>query len=274
MKRVIWASHVACSLFFLSACVSTERTVEEEEALPLPTRIIDLSPTITEDLPVRIWGSALLEDHGFRERTEFEHIVNQLEPRAEWDGYVANSYWTLMNHGGPHVDAPNHMIEDAPSIVDYELEQLIGPVHLLDVRSFAPNESVPRSFVEAQGVDPGDIVILFVGYVPPSEPNEFPIYPYLSGEAAEYLAELPIKAFATDALSSDAMPQPEDAPERMDVGPVVHSAFLPRGIPVIEQLVNVESLLNEDNAVFVGFPLKVEGGNGSPIRAAALIYEN
>ena len=39
----------------------------------------------------------------------------------------------------------------------------------------------------------------------------------------------------------------------------MHSAFLLKGIPAIEQLVNVESLLGEDSAVFVGFPLKVEG---------------
>lgn len=274
MKQSIWTSYGASFLFLLSACAATEPTVAEDQAIPLPSRIIDLSPTITEDLPVRIWGSALLKDLGFRERTEFEHVVNQYDPRGEWEGYVANSYWTLMNHGGAHVDAPNHMFEGAPSIVDYELEQLIGPIHVLDVRAFAPNEAVPQSFVEAESVDPGDIVILFVGYVPPSGPNELPRYPYLSGEAAEYLAELPVKAFATDAWSSDGPPEADNAPRGEGLGPVVHSAFLPRGIPAIEQLVNVESLLNEDNAVFVGFPLKVEGGNGSPIRAAALIYEN
>jgi kynurenine formamidase len=41
---------------------------------------------------------------------------------------------------------------------------------------------------------------------------------------------------------------------------------------VFEQLVNVEALVGQDHAVFVGFPLKVKDGDGSPIRAAALVY--
>ncbi len=53
----------------------------------------------------------------------------------------------------------------------------------------------------------------------------------------------------------------------------MHHAFLPRGIPVIEGLlVNLDALLGESNPVFVGFPLKVPDGDGSPIRAAALVY--
>lgn len=33
---------------------------------------------------------------------------------------------------------------------------------------------------------------------------------------------------------------------------------------MFEQLVNVEALLGETDLVFVGFPLKIKGGNGSP----------
>src|SRR5437867_3207159 len=73
---------------------------------PLPKRIIDLSPTITEDLPVRIWGQKLLKDFGFRESTKFEHVELQ-QPL-----YVQNSYLELFNHGGAHVDAPRHLAKD------------------------------------------------------------------------------------------------------------------------------------------------------------------
>ncbi len=41
---------------------------------------------------------------------------------------------------------------------------------------------------------------------------------------------------------------------------------------MIEQLTNVENLVGEQNVVLVGFPLKVQGSNGSSIRAVALIY--
>ena len=50
------------------------------------------------------------------------------------------------------------------------------------------------------------------------------------------------------------------------------ATVLGRDIPVFEQLENLEELIGLENVVFVGFPLKVEGSNGSPIRAAALVY--
>jgi len=98
-------------------------------------------------------------------------------------------------------------------------------------------------------------------------PNELPKYRALSKDAAEYLARLPIKAFATSGLSVDfwlIVPRPYEQS--------VHQSFLSRRIPTIEQLQNVEALVGVQNAVFVGLPLKVKDGDGSPIRAAAFIY--
>lgn len=51
----------------------------------------------------------------------------------------------------------------------------------------------------------------------------------------------------------------------------VHHAFLTRQIPVIEGLRNVEALLDVNTALFVALPLKVPGGDGSPVRAAAFV---
>ncbi len=45
-----------------------------------------------------------------------------------------------------------------------------------------------------------------------------------------------------------------------------------RGIPAIEALVNLEPLIGEELVVFVGFPLKLKGGTGGLMRAAALVY--
>lgn len=105
------------------------------------------------------------------------------------------------------------------------------------------------------------MVLLFTGYVPPTGPEELPQHPYLSGDAAEYLASIPVRAYAIDTWSVDS-PARDDRPRGW---PVVPSAFLLKGIPLIEQLMNVESRLDEEQAVFVGFPLKIEDGNGSPI---------
>ena len=113
------------------ACASSEGRgpIAANAEGPLPERIIDLSPLMTEDLPLRVWGTKLLTDWGFKLHNEVEDVV------AEEPTYVANSYWTLANHGGAHLDAPNHMEKGAKSISDYALEELIGRARLLDFRN-------------------------------------------------------------------------------------------------------------------------------------------
>jgi kynurenine formamidase len=110
-------------------------------------------------------------------------------------------------------------------------------------------------------------VVILTGYAPPTAPEELPTIHALSKDAAEYLAQLQIRAFATDSLSADVwglngLPYEES----------VHHVFLRRGIPIIEQLVNVSALTNVNGAIFVGLPMKVKDGDGSPIRAAASVY--
>lgn len=154
----------------------------------LPTRIIDLSPTITEDLPVRLWGTKALRDRGFSLTTEFRDVVR------ESPFYVANSYWTLMNHGGPHVDAPNHLgTPDGKSIDEYKLETFVGRVRVMDLRSQPRDQKIPLSVIQEYNVEPGDVVLALVGYDPPTAEQDLPSFAYISKEAAEYLADVPVK---------------------------------------------------------------------------------
>lgn len=81
-----------------------------KDPAPIPSKIVDLSETIREDTPLRFWGSKMLKDFGFSETTKFRHVETE-EPL-----YVADSYIELFNHGGPHVDAPNHLDREAPGI--------------------------------------------------------------------------------------------------------------------------------------------------------------
>ncbi len=238
---------------------------------PIPSRIIDLTPTITTDQPVRIWGSRMLSDYGFRETNDFEFVIT----RAPL--YVSNSYWTLFNHTGAHLDAPSHMIEGAQTIDEMPLERLIGRARALDFRHKQPDETISVEEIRQTAVQPGDIALLVVGYNPPTGANELPAYAALSSEAAEYLAELPIQAIGTDGFSIESVAHIYEAVESGVQGnegiTPIHNTFITHNIPIFEVLANLSSLVDLENFVFVGFPLKVSGSDGSPIRAAALIYE-
>ena len=44
-----------------------------------------------------------------------------------------------------------------------------------------------------------------------------------------------------------------------------------RGITHMEGLMNLDQLIDKGRFQFIGFPLKIKGGTGSPIRAVAVV---
>ncbi len=199
--RKFWIIVISCTATVCLSCTSPEDQPANESLTeaPLPNRIVDLSPLVTEDLPLRVWGKKMLTDWGFKLTNEFVDVG------AEEPFYVMNSYWTLFNHGGAHLDAPNHMEKGARSVEQYSLEELIGRARLLDFRTSPADQPIPLKAIEQTKIQPGEIALLMVGYSPPVGDDELPSYPYLSKEAAEYLATLPVKAFGTDAFSVESV---------------------------------------------------------------------
>ena len=255
--------------FLLAACSSSDGV--DQDTAPVPTRVIDLTLAITSDQPVRTWGRRMLTDFGFRETNDFEFVINR-DPV-----YASNSYWTLFNHTGAHLDSPSHMIEGAQTIDVMPLESLIGKGRLLDFRHKGPSETISLDEIRGAAINPGEIALLLVGYGPPTGEQDLPAYPALSPEAADYLAQLPVQAIGTDGFSVESVARMYEAIGNGESGneaiTPIHYSFFRRNIPVFEVLTNLDELVGVDSFVFVGFPLKVEGSDGSPIRAAALIYQ-
>jgi len=241
-----------------------------EPELKMPRAVVDLSPTIGEDFPTVALGEKAIAAFGMAPRTRFDVKVIE-EPL-----YLGEAVYGLSNHVGPHYDPPSHLIKGGKSSDQAPLERFYGKAKLLDFRSKPKDEPLVRADFENRGIEPGDIVLVVVGYQAPSSPEEFPSYAYLSGEAAEYLAQIPIKAFASDMPSLGSMKGYMKLLEQGVTGSEnvcpEHIAFLSREIPNIEGLVNLESLVGEEEIVFAGFPLKIQDGNGAPMRAAALVY--
>ena len=241
-----------------------------EQALFVPEEIIDLGALVTPDLPERVWGPALLATLDFEKQNEFE-VVPWTSESGEDRISGQNSYFTLFNHGGPHVDAPNH-VGFSGGVETYPVESFAGPLKVVDVRGEEAGWTVGREYFEGT-VEPGDVVLIYTGYGPPSG-DDLPIVTALSREAAEYLAQLPVRAFGTDGFSVDS-PQgvgPINAPTAVGRMAPVHDSFLSRGIPAYEQLFNLDRLLDRGRLYFVGVPLSIESGDGMMVRPVALAY--
>lgn len=219
---------------------------------------------------MRSLGPRVFREMGGRDRTTFQHNI------IRTPFYGARSYLEVDNHNGAHYDPPSHVIEGAKSADQIPLERLLGRAVVIDFRTKPKDQPLSAIDFQNRGIRPDDIVIAFVGYTPPAGLDELPSYTFLSGEAAEYLANLPVRAFATDMPSLGGMKHYMELAARGVEGSEhfmpEHFAFLSRDIPVVEGLVNLEAIVDERNVVFVGFPLKIKDGNGAPMRAAALIY--
>lgn len=261
--RIILAALLGGSLL---ACGQSDRTTPA--GVPQPKEIIDLGALVTEDLPQRFWGKKLMTDFGFTESNSFNVIPWEFGPVSGTD-----AYYTLFNHAGPHVDAPNHMGLGG-GLDSYSIESFAGPLKVLDFSDLPVGRSITQEMVEDRGIEPGDIVVIYTGFTPPRSDSEVPETIALMYEAAEYLANIPVRAFGTDSFSVWSMTDktPVNAESEVARAFPTHHAFLSRGIAIYEQLVNVERLLGKERMYFVGAPLNIQDGDGMGVRPVVLVY--
>jgi kynurenine formamidase len=237
-----------------------------------PSEIIDLGALVTEDLPERVWGKALLRENGWDEQNSFSVLTWEQELLG---GVVSgsNSFFTIFNHGGPHVDAPNHIGLDY-GLDGYPISVFSGPVKAFDVSGFPAGRTVGLDFFSEQEIASQDIVLIYTGYAPPAGDDDYPSTITLTREAAEYLAGIPVRAIGTDAWSLYSYDESRPAEAANALGRVapIHEVFLSRGIPIYEQLFNVDQLLDKERMFFVGVPLNIEKGDGMTVRPVVFVY--
>ena len=233
----------------------------DEQRYFAPSEVIDLGASITADLPERVWGNAFLNQMGFTRPNSFD-VINWTFPLEGVEVSGSNAYYTLFNHGGPHVDAPNHFGLGG-GVDTYPIEAFSGPVKVFDVRGYSIGRSVPADVFRGN-VEPGDIVLLVTGYIAPQTDEELPQVTTLNNEAAEFLATLPVRAIGTDSFSIENL-------DDLSM-PTLHHEFLGRGIPLYESLFNVDSLLEKENMFFVGVPLNIPDADGMIVRPVVFVY--
>jgi kynurenine formamidase len=258
------------TLFWLMSSCSTK---SPNKIVQVPSEIIDLGTLVTEDLPERLWGNRFMEANGFNKSNIFEDINIEFELGTGIVS-VTNSYYTLFNHGGPHIDGPNH-VGLKGGLDSYPPESFTGQLRVFDVSTYAKGRTVPIDVFKDK-VTPGDVVLVYTNY-------DFNVYNSseslpesitLTYKAAEYLASIPVNAFGTDAFSVDTSDDndPINSESSTARAAPVHYAFMSRGIPIYEQLFNVSKLLNKQNMYFVGAPLNIKNGNGMIVRPIVLVY--
>jgi arylformamidase len=171
---------------------------------------------------------------------------------------------TMGSHQGTHLDALYHFVPDGKRIEQMPLEWFYGPAHVVRLPKKAREEITVADFKPFEGLlVPGARIIYETGWHRQyGQDNYFTDFPSLTQEAAAYLAGRRIRLLGMDT--------PTPGRDYYEVHHLLQQK--PAEIIIVESLANLDAL--PEHFLFIGFPLPWEGGDGSPIRAVALVEDN
>ena len=165
----------------------------------------------------------------------------------------------MGSHQGTHLDALYHFIPDGKRLDEMPLDWFYGPATLLRIPKPA------RAEITVEDLKPfedrlvaGARIIYETGWHRHyGQTDYFTDFPSLTQEAATYLAGRRIRILGMDT--------PTPSRDYYEVHHVLQQK--PAEIVIVESLANLDLL--PEHFLFIGFPLRFEGGDGSPIRAVA-----
>ena len=161
-------------------------------------------------------------------------------------------------HTATHVDAPAHFIEGAGRVDLLPLDLLIGPARVISIADEV--DVITPDQLSRQEIE-GALRVLFKtrnsSFWPDSSSGFRKDFTYLSGDAAQILAEAGVKLVGIDYLSIEQFKS-----ERHET----HLALLSRGVIILEGLDLGEVPAGDYELICL--PLKIAGGagDGAPAR--------
>jgi kynurenine formamidase len=189
------------------------------------------------------------------------------------DGYefsAATMALALGDHAGTHVDAPCHFDarKGARSIDEMPLETFFTEAVCLDLSHKPLRSDISIADLQAAieaahvAIKPKDTVLLHMDFYRRCYGTDAYLtdFPGLTKESATWLGRQGIGMFGVEAVSPGR-------PGRNNFE--VHHVCRDLGFTHMEGLVNLDKVVGKGRFRFIGFPLKIKGGTGSPIRAVA-----
>lgn len=225
--------------------------------------IIDLSQEIYEGMPV------------YKDLPQVTMTVHN--SHEEWNGIKNPTTKTpavhkleLGEHTGTHVDAINHMAIQykGKSIDTMPLSMFYTEGICLDFSHKGLKELITHDEIETachqEGLEikKGDTVLLYTDhYRKHFNSDNWRKGPGITTDAAKWLGEKGIAAFGVETMSPGV---PGISNKE------VHHICGDMNFTHYENMINLHILIGRGRFRFIGFPLKIKGGTGSPVRAVAI----
>lgn len=225
--------------------------------------IIDLSQEIFSGMPV------------FPGLPEVQ--ITMHASHEQWDGITdsdvvspAVNRLDLGEHTGTHVDAINHMARQyrEQSIETMPLTMFYTEGICLDLSDKGLMDLIETADLERALSDtgleikPGDTILLYTDhYRRAFGTDDWHNGPGISIDAARWLGEQAIAAFGVEPAAPGV---------RHVSNKEVHRICGELGFTHYENMINLYQLIGRGRFRFIGLPLKIRGGTGSPVRAVAV----
>jgi len=214
--------------------------------------VIDLSMPFYEGMPK--FPSSLVPEY----KLEFTAMHSKTV-------YKALGRFTTSTHNGTHIDAPLHWVRRGKTIDSLPLEKFVGYatiIYLPDKKSFSP---ITLEDLDAHPeVQKGDILIIRTDWSNRlGTPQFFTEPPYLTLSAVDWILDKKVKLLGVD------LPCIEDVRVlKTGISPV-HKKLLENEIPIIEGLVNLDSV-GEGRIFLIAVPINLKGADAAPARVIGI----
>jgi arylformamidase len=169
---------------------------------------------------------------------------------------------TFSTHQGTHIDAPFHFFIGGETVDKIDPKRCVVRAIKVNLTYKKPKEAIIiddlRKYIPQ--IDKGLCILLQTGWDKVFPKKEFfSDFPYVSTELAAWLAEKKVGLVGMDTPTPNCIGWK-----------IVHETFLSNNILIVEGLTNLDKL-NSEEFTFIALPLKFKGGDGSPVRAVAIL---
>ena len=206
-------------------------------------RVIDLSLPVNGDMP---------------------GVQVQTAKRLEVDGWNATTL-SLYSHCGTHMDAPVHFLADGQCLDQQDLKVCVGRATVINVAPASPRQliSVDDLGDLVDCIEPGARLLFrtdwYKRFGTPAYRNELP---RISIELARWLVDKKVAMIGVEPPSIADVNNMKELTE-------VHQTLFHGKVLIVEGLANLDQLQSSE-VEFIALPLKIMGGDGSPVRAIAI----
>lgn len=206
-------------------------------------RVIDLSLPVNNDMP---------------------GVDITIAKRLEVEGWNATTL-ALYSHSGTHMDAPCHFLPGGATLDEQDLSVCVGEAIIVDLTPVEPKQLIEVADLGslAENISPGARLLFRTDWHKRYGTPEYrDALPRISLPLAEWLDEKQVAMIGVEPPSIADVNNLEEVT-------AVHQVLFRGNVLIVEGLAHLDKI-ESTTIQFIALPLKIEGGDGCPVRAIGI----